>query len=547
MRSELPSRFHAARPEPIGAFGRVVGFRGCAALTGVFILVCTVSYPGTAAAQTDEDSSDDEGIRPPPGTPGSTVADEPAEPPPGTPGSTAADAGKEATGAAAPADEPAPKVQKDEDVDQDEFDVRVASRTFIRLFRRRYLVGFMDPGPEDETLVPLYEYASLRVQRVDAPWGKDSFELRLSGWGSVDFADVSQERRLTGDLMEASATARFGSAHVTLGRQLTLGGPALVTRFDGMSLGMHHDSGLGVEGYGGFTVRPRFRQRREYVLLGSATDSMLRDPDALPDTSMTDGWLAGGRVSYRIPELLDAGASFHERHERGELDRRWGAADVRVSPSTDVVVGGLGTLDLDGGHLVEARGYVDVEPVERLTTTAEVLHTSPALFLSRSSVLSVFSLDTVTETGAEVAYRLSPAWTVAGSGYHQWFEDATGHRLGARVRARVGPSVVTQVKYSRVGEDELGYNALRGSLSLDLARVWTATAALQHYLYDEAIRGVDSSSYGSATLEYGVPEASWRVMVGGFATRTPYAKIEAEGIARLSIDLDNNVPSRRQP
>jgi hypothetical protein len=213
----------------------------------------------------------------------------------------------------------------------------------------------------------------------------------------------------------------------------------------------------------------------------------------------------------------------------------------------ELTVGGVGTADLDGGQLVELRGFLDVVPIDALTTTAEVLRTSPALFLSRGSVLSVFSLDQVTEVGGEASYRLTPAWTLGASAYHQWFsDDGTGYRMGGRARVRLASNLVSQVRYNRVTEEELGYHGLRGSLSMELSREWTATTALQHYLYDQAIRGVGSSTYGSATVEFGPPEESWRVMLGGFATRSPYAQLEAEGMARLSIDLDNP-QARRQP
>lgn len=525
MRSFPRSSSHASRS---GAVARA-GSRWCPITAGTLIVLGTTTPASVAVAQPDDEEAD---IKPPPGTPGSTAADEPIKPPSGTPGSTAQQ----------PSDVTPPRPVSGEAPrdEQDDIDVHVSSKTYMRMFRRRYLGGFLAPGTEDETLVPLYEYASLRVQRIDAPWSRDAVELRLAAWGSADFADVSEERRLTGDLMEASVSSRFGSAHVTLGRQLTHGGPSLVTRFDGVAFGVHDDSGFGVDGYGGFTVRPRFRQRREYVLLGSATDSMLRAPNAVPDTSLTDGWVAGGRVSYEVAQRLDAGVSFHERHERGALDRRWGGADARVAASDELVLGGERILDLDGGHVVEVRGWADVEPVERLTTTAEVLHTSPALFLPRGSVLSVFSLDTVTEAGAEVAYALTPIWTVSVSGYSQWFSGGEdGYRVGGGSRFRFSKSLTAQMRYARVAEEELGYHTVRGSVSLDLAPGWRATTALQHYLYDVAIRGVDASSYGSATLEYGPRGQVWRVMLGGFATRSPYATYESEGIARLSVDLDS--------
>ena len=515
---------------------------------GALAAFALLSLATSAAAQP---TADDDEIRPPPGTPGSTVEDEPIRPPPGTPGSTAAGA---STGASTSAGAGTGKATNQtgelprSEGDEDKYSLRISSRTYVRMFKRRYLVGFLDAGPEDETLVPIYEYASLRADRLDAPWGEDSIDVRLSAWGLADTVDVSQERRLTGDLMDANVTSRFGPVSVTLGRQLASGGPALVTRFDGVSAGVFHDAGLGIEGYGGLSVRPRFRSRREYVLLGSATESLLRQPDALPDTSATDGWMAGGRVSYRSTDTFDVGAAFHERHERGQLDRRWASADARVIASKDIVVGGLGTVDADGGHIVEARGFADLVPLEALTTTLDVLHTSPALFLSRGSVLSVFSLDTVTEAGGELTLRATPDFTLGASGHHQWFSDSgTGYRVSGRARARFGGGdrVVTQLRYSRVGEDDLGYHAVRGSVSLRVARPWTATTAVQQYFYDQAIRGVESSTYGSATLEYGWNDQPWRIMVGGFITRSPYALVEAEGLARLSFDLDHSNAGRR--
>ena len=549
MRALIPYRSHVVRAQHSRAGGGLgLGIGSWSWHVGGFAFCVSITLAAPAAAQPAE-PTDDGQIRPPPGTPGSTAAQDPITPPPGTPGSTASQdpvappPGTPGSTSVQAPKEPVPSVSEPSAKDSggDEYDLYIASRTYLRMFQRRYLIGFVDAGPEDETLVPIYEYVSLRAHRIDAPWGRDGIDFRLSGWGLADFGEISDERRVTGDLMDANVTGRFGPAHVTLGRQLTQGGPALVTRFDGVAFGLHDEGGLGIEGYGGLSVRPRFRQRREYVLMGSAAESLLRQPDALPDTSATDGWLAGGRVSYRVPALLDAGASFHERHERGELDRRWASGDVRLTPMDEVLVGGVGTADIDGGHLVEVRGFADVMPLDALTTTAEVLHTNPSLFLSRGSVLSVFSLDTVTEAGGEVAYRLTPAWTVAGSGHVQWFaEDGTGYRLGGRTRARLGSNLVAQVKYSRVTEEDLGYHGLRGSLSMELSKAWTATTALQHYLYDRAIRGVESSSYGSATLEFGQPEDSWRLMLGGFATRSPYATLEAEALARLSIDLDRS-------
>jgi hypothetical protein len=113
------------------------------------------------------------------------------------------------------------------------------------MFQRRYLVGTLSGEPETETLVPIYQYASLRVDDIDAPWQKDSIRMRIAAWGVVDTMDVTQDQRLSGDLTAASVTANKGPGYVTLGRQVTVGGAARFTRFDGIATGFHLDSGLG--------------------------------------------------------------------------------------------------------------------------------------------------------------------------------------------------------------------------------------------------------------------------------------------------------------
>ncbi len=467
---------------------------------------------------------DDEVVRPPPGTPGSrpVPAPLPSKAPVATATSTAA---RVATTDAKP--------------ETDQFQAHMSSQTFARMFRRRYLLDAGGVGPEDETLAPIYEYVSLRVEDIDAPWQKDAIDFRLNAWGLVDTMDVSQDRRLTGDLTSALITAHFGRAYVTLGRQLSIGGAARFTRFDGASAGYHHSSGLGVDAYGGFSVLPRFTGRPEYVMLGSRADSMLRDPSALPTSSLTGFWLGGGRVSWSRETIGAIGLSFHEERQRDALSRRWASIDVNLEPTWWIIAGGVASLDLDSMHTAEARGFVDYRPRGPFSATLDILHSDPSLFLSKTSVLSVFSLDTFTELGGELNYRLKKSVLLGASGHHVWFSDSTsGNRVSARIRATWGArdNLVTQLRYGRSHEAILGYHTVRGTVSYNFRAPFIATAELHEYIYDQPIRGVRNSTYGSATLEYAEPTRPWRLMIGGFATQSPYADIEMQALARFTYD-----------
>jgi len=504
----------------------------------VFPCLALSAWPAYAQGGGD----DAEVVRPPPGTPGSTAEDE-LTPPPGTPGSTRADEKPGAKpGQPAPAGPSAGAVAAKPKVEtEDRFHAVASSRTFVRLFQRRVLDGLGAETAEDETLVPVTEYVSLSVGDADAPWGKDALDLRLEGWGTLDAVDVSQDRRLTGDLVAANVTGRLGAGHLTLGRQVATGGAARFTRFDGFTAGLRSSYGLGADVYTGLAVTPRLHSRPQYVLLGSRADSMLKHPDALPSTSLTDAWLAGGRLSYSRYGRLHGAVSFHEEHEAEGLARRWAAVDLSGQPARSLGVGGSGALDAYAAQLADARLYVDWVPLDVLDVTGELTHSNPSLFLSRSSVLSVFSLDTLTEAGGEVTLRAIRRVQFGLSAWHDWYSDSTsGNRLGARVRAGWGPrdKLVAQLRYSRVSESELGYHAMRASLAYRISEPLVATGEVHEYLYDEAVRGIDTSTYGSTTIEYGAPDQPWKLMLGGFMTRSPLADLDAQALARLSFDID---------
>ncbi|MBI5533438.1 MAG: hypothetical protein HY898_12030 [Deltaproteobacteria bacterium] len=491
--------------------------------------------------------SDDPPLTPPPGTPGSTRSEEEPglTPPPGTPGSTAS--GKKPKGpksklssSAFPPPPPPSEPQSFRPIPSEGYRVSISSRTFLRLFQTKYLTGSFTPE-DQQTEVPIYEYASLRVDDVNAPWQKHAIGVRLSAWGVLNTIEPAEGNRVSGDLTAANVRSELGPAYVTLGRQVATGGAARFTRFDGITTGLRFKNGIGADAYTGFSVIPRFGSRPEYILLGSRADSLLRNPAALPSASPTSYWLGGGRLSYSAYNVGSIGASIHQERDRGELGRRWAALDGNLSPATFLTFGGQTSFDLISYKLADARGYADVLPPGPVSATLDFLRTDPSAFLSRTSVLSVFSMDTFTEAGGELTWKALRNLSVAGSAHHEWFTDSTsGNRFGGTVRASFGArkALVTQVRYQRVVEPISGYHSVRGSVSYLLPIHVTATAELYEYLYDQAIRGVDSSTVGSGTVEYAAPGRPWRVMLGGFASQTPFAKLETQGIARFSYDID---------
>src|SRR5262249_24822676 len=146
-------------------------------------------------------------------------------------------------------------------------------------------------------------------------------------------------------------------------------------------------------------------ERPGYELLGSAADSMVRDPEAVAPPSRTDEWVAGGRLRYARHHLGEAGLSFHDHQSGGDVGRRELALDPNASPLRALGPRAIGLLDLDSLRPSEAHVAVDASPAKALTVGAEAQHATPALLLSRQSVLSVFSTSAFDEVGGTTEWR----------------------------------------------------------------------------------------------------------------------------------------------
>lgn len=425
------------------------------------------------------------------------------------------------------------------DTSLDSPQVVVRSETQFQLYRRALLPGPYGAIVSTETGAPVVEYASVYAAGIDAFGTKRALDVELDAWGSATFGRAGEDRRMDGDVRAANVRYRSGPAWVKLGRQLFAGGAARFARFDGLSAGGTLPIGLGAEAYAGLSVLPRWNLRPGYQQLGATADTLLRDPNALPDPERSGYWLAGGRVYYDSHEL-DAGVSFHEQHEDSELAHRRLGLDARYDFSSKLSAGGNGILDLDSGartdrRVADARVYAEYTPSERYALDLEASHSQPALFLSRQSVLSVFSVDSYQEAGGSISYRPWSLLRLTGGGFIQRYSsDDSGARgeLAVRVTPDRAGRTLLMVGYTRVQAVENGYHSLRNSVRQRILDPLVATAEAYLYFYDDAIRGQSSSSVYAGTLRYSFAR-DLSVMWGASLARSPYAVADTQTQLRL--------------
>ena len=235
-----------------------------------------------------------------------------------------------------------------------------------------------------------------------------------------------------------------------------------------------------------------------------------------------------------------AGLSFHEQHEETGLSRRTLGADARAHVLDELSAGGTILFELDAERIQDARLWADATPLEPLDVSLEYLHTEPALFLSRQSVLSVFSTDAYDEAAAFARLALHERLSLEGEGALQLHDDGErGARGEAAVRILPGATRHTLVRigYARVLSVESGYHSVRASLRRRIAVALTGTLEAYAYLYDRAIFGHLSSEVYAGTLTYQATDAL-DLLWGASLAQSPYAALDAQTLVQARYRLD---------
>jgi hypothetical protein len=342
-----------------------------------------------------------------------------------------------------------------------------------------------------------------------------------------------------GDVQTAFLRLRRGPVAVGLGRQLVTGGATRYARFDGGTATFSLGSGFDATAYGGLTALPRWNARPAYYNLGASSDVVLRDPSALPPAGRSGYFLAGARLGWSD---LRGGAqlSFHEQHDASMLGHRSLGASARFLPSEKVSLLGDAVFELDARRFSDARFWADAAISEKVVGSFEFRHAEPALLLSRSSVLSVFSTSGFDELGASASYR---ATAQLGFDANAFVQSYDGGHPGARgefaTKFTAGRERRTFVRlsYLRLLSPDNGYNSLRASLSHRMTRLLTGSLETYLYLYDNAVLGHPTSSVFAGTLTHRTSR-SLTLMWSGSIAQTPFAYVDAQTLVQARYDFD---------
>jgi hypothetical protein len=291
--------------------------------------------------------------------------------------------------------------------------------------------------------------------------------------------------------------------------------------------------------YGGFTVLPRWNEQPRYEHLGAPSDTLLREGPAVERADRAKYWLSGARLGWSTLNRA-AGVSFHEQRQPGGVARRDLGLDARTPLLGRSLLGASALLDAGAWRFADARFWLDVNPLTQLDLSFEYVHTEPALFLSRQSVLSVFSTAAYDEVGGSVRVRPNAALRLDGSAFaDSYAQSRVGGRAELELRAYADATHRTflRIGYTRLQGASNGYHSLRSGLSRRFARQFLATLEAYAYFYDQRISGYRASSVYAGTLSY-TPTPSWNLLLGGSVSRSPYASLDAKAELRVAYAFE---------
>jgi hypothetical protein len=289
---------------------------------------------------------------------------------------------------------------------------------------------------------------------------------------------------------------------------------------DGGQLRLRLPGNLGLSAYAGAVVPPRFAARGGPGMTGNTRAN----------------FATGSRLSWFWPGRLEVGGSFNFARDRGDVARQDVGADLRLFLPRDVELLTTGWWSTIEERFGEADVSASWKPGRRTQVLVDFRHVEPDLFLSRTSILSVFSDAKRNEVG--FALRLEP-WrsTTFDVDYHTLFQsnEADGHR--ARAKGVWRPRSTTDVGAELIvlaHPDDRAY-WLNRLFAAWRVRAFELTGDLLSTFLDRPVNGEDTALTATATAGWRFA-SGWKALVAGSGGTTPFLERHFDVLAKLVYD-----------
>jgi len=412
--------------------------------------------------------------------------------------------------------------------------VDVTSTTLLRLGQETR-GGLPLQEPELDTVAPVFEILSISARGVSNPVA-DDLSIAVTTWGSYDIADRRWDNgttsNQTGEVVTGYIQGSLLGRRLTLraGREHVMTGAARMIHLDGGEAIARLPLGLRISAYGGVPVSQRFTTRQ-----------------AIRNWNPTGGDLAyGGRAAWSFGFAgfpgrgVDLGVSANVVEDGGDPVRQEAAADLRLQPTAALTLTGIGSYSIYDERVSEVAGRLAWAVTRRLRVEAEGRYVAPDLFLSRNSILSVFTAEERKEVGGGVAYEVGKGLHVGASyraliepGALEGDEDNLGHEAEGRLEWARGATLAgVEVLYLDALEN--GFVAARLFGRRELGKFFAAADVLSHF-FREPVNGEDLAITGTLTAGMNLAKG-FSAVVSGRAGMTPFLEQTFDVMAKLAYN-----------
>jgi len=371
------------------------------------------------------------------------------------------------------------------------------------------LTGLLQARPrvasgEAQSLVPFFAMVGLNARQAELG-PVDDVRVGIGAWGRVSLLG-NEDTGGDVDLAYVSGKLFDQRLSVTLGRQFKTGGAFRALQLDGASIDVALPGHIVLTALGGAPVIPRFALGK-----GDAT------------------W--GGRLAWRPNWNSELGLSYLELLDKGYTGRRDLGLDGRYLIRPGLSVTGLAVFSLLENRFAEAEVTPQWRVSDMVELTASVRHTSPDLFLPRTSIFSVFADVTRTEGALGAWYTPTRRFSAGADVRFIQLEAGTGYEAWVTAGFRPKRHTRTSLTVTRLGLPSNAYTRARlagghavGKLDLSLD--------LDAAYFDKAVNGKNVSLQAQANARLPLP-GSLDLVVSGLAATDPLFQQRFEVLARV--------------
>jgi len=265
------------------------------------------------------------------------------------------------------------------------------------------------------------EYVGLSVRGLDIPGAIEDLRFQLSAWGTAATIAGTPEQLLTGDFELLYIQGSLFQRHLTLtvGRQLISGGAARVLQLDGLN-GTVTFGKFGISGYVGQpVVAPR--------VSGEGVAAYVYAPTASRGVVPLGDFAFGGRAFWRPSYGTEVGVSYLEILNGSVIARQDLGVDAHVLILPNLSLTASGILSLVELRVADGQLGLSWHILPTLEVFVNGARTEPDLFLSRTSIFSVFAYTERTAVGGGVFWQALPRLSFYGAYNQLWVDGGSGN------------------------------------------------------------------------------------------------------------------------